>query len=284
MIQPPTPAPQPPPYRLIALDLDGTLLDRAARISPGNAAAIAACVAAGATVAVATGKLFVSVREMVAALGLTGPQILTNGAVIVHAADGAIRRVRPLPGAAARRVVAALAARGLPAAAYTPHAIHTPAPDLRLDILRRLHEPPPVVVPDLAARATVDGRPFVKILTVLEQADPATPDQEAALRAMFAPALTVVRTSPHFVEFLAPGVDKGEALLWLAAHLGIPPAATLAVGDSYNDVPLLQAAGLGVAMGHAPPAVQAAAAAITADNDHDGVAAALRRYVLRNEE
>src|SRR4051812_716557 len=170
---PPTPNPPPPAYRLVALDPDGTLLDQAAQLPPANAAAIAACTAAGVTVLLATGKLFVSVRAIVEALGLTGPQILNNGAVVINAADGAVLRVRPLPGAAAPAVVQALAAHGLPAAVYTPHAIYMPAPDPRLDILLGIHEPPPQVTPDLPTRTEIAGWPFVKILTVLEQADPA---------------------------------------------------------------------------------------------------------------
>jgi Cof subfamily protein (haloacid dehalogenase superfamily) len=280
MNQPPTPHPQPPAYRLVALDLDGTLLDSQARISPANAAAIAAVQAAGVTVTIATGKLFVSVAPMVAALGLAGPQILNNGAVVIDAADGAVLHMTPLPPAATPAVVAALLRYGLPAAVYTPHAIHTPVRDPRIDILLDIHEPEPLVLPDVGRRNEVGGWPFVKILTVLEVDDPATPAIEAALHATFAPTLTVVRTSRYFYEFLAPGVDKGTALQWLAARLDLPLTATLAIGDSYNDLPLLAAAGLGVAMGNAPPIIQAAAAALTADNDHDGVALALRRYVL----
>jgi Cof subfamily protein (haloacid dehalogenase superfamily) len=279
MPQPLTPNPQ-PPYRLVALDLDGTLLDSRARISPANAAAIAACTAAGVTVAIATGKLFVSVAPMVAALSLVGPQILNNGAVVIDAADGAVLHMTPLPGAAVQAVVAALVGYGLPAAVYTPHAIHTPVRDPRIDILLDIHEPEPIVLPDVGQRSEVGGWPFVKILTVLDTTDPATPAREAALHARFAATLTVVRTSRYFYEFLAPGVSKGAALQWLAARMGLPLSATLAIGDSYNDLPLLAAAGLGVAMGNAPPVIQAAAAALTADNDHDGVALALRRYVL----
>jgi Cof subfamily protein (haloacid dehalogenase superfamily) len=279
MPQPPAANSQ-PPYRLVALDLDGTLLDSRARISPANAAAIDACTAAGVTVTIATGKLFVSVAPMVAALGLGGPQILNNGAVVIDAADGAVLHMTPLPPDATPAVVAALLGYGLPAAVYTPHAIHTPVPDPRIDILLDIHEPQPIVLPDVGQRSEVGGWPFVKILTVLDSTDPATPAIEAALHAMFAATLTVVRTSRYFYEFLAPGVDKGAALGWLAARMGLPLSATLAIGDSYNDLPLLQAAGLGVVMANAPPAVQAVAGALTADNDHDGVALALRRYVL----
>lgn len=269
-----------PAYGLIALDLDGTLLDSRARISAGNAAAISACHAAGVRVTLATGKLLAATRHMCRDLGITEPQITANGAVIINAAPEAVLHVDPLPVAGYQAAMAALAEYGLPMAAYTPFAIHTPGPDPRLDVLVAIHEPPPRVVPDIATRAAIDGAPFVKVLTVLEQGRPETPAIEAALRARFEPALTVVRTSALFFEFLAPGVDKGRALRRLAAILGVPMDRVLAIGDSYNDLALLQAAGLGVAMANAPPEVQAVADAVTLDNDHDGVAAALYRFVL----
>jgi Cof subfamily protein (haloacid dehalogenase superfamily) len=221
-----------------------------------------------------------SAAPIVAALGLGGPQILNNGAVVMDAADQAVLHVTPMSGAAVGAVVAALEGYGLPVAVYNPHTIYTPVRDPRIDILLDIHEPMPTVLPDVGRRAEADGWPFVKILTVLDTADPQTAAIEAALHALFAPTLTVVRTSRVFYEFLAPGVSKGTALQWLAARMGLPLAATLAIGDSYNDLPMLAVAGLGVVMANAPPAIQAAAGALTADNDHDGVALALRRYVL----
>jgi Cof subfamily protein (haloacid dehalogenase superfamily) len=267
-------------YGLIALDLDGTLLDSRARISAGNAAAIRACHAAGVRVTLATGKLLAATRGMCRDLGITGPQITANGGGISTVLPEGVLHVDPLPVAGYQAAMAALAEYGLPMAAYTPFAIHTPHPDPRLDVLVAIHEPPPLVVPDIATRAAMDGAPFVKVLTVLEQGRPETPAIEAALCARFAPALTVVRTSALFFEFLAPRVDKGRALRRLAALLGVPMARVLAIGDSYNDLALLEAAGLGVAMANAPPEVQAIADAVTLDNDHDGVAAAIYRYVL----
>ena len=90
-----------PAYRLVALDLDGTLLDPAAQVSPASAAAVAACIARGVAVTLATGKLFVSIAPIVRRLGIGGPQIANNGAVIVEAEDASLLRVRPLAPAAA---------------------------------------------------------------------------------------------------------------------------------------------------------------------------------------
>jgi hydroxymethylpyrimidine pyrophosphatase-like HAD family hydrolase len=85
---------------------------------------------------------------------------------------------------------------------------------------------------------------------------------------------------PEFVEVLDPAVDKGAALRFVAARLGVAMEDTFAIGDSWNDAPLLAAAGFAVAMGSAPPELRAIADACVADVAHDGVAEALETYVL----
>jgi len=269
-----------PAYDLIALDLDGTLLDSRARISAGNAQAIAACHAAGVRVTLATGKLLVSARAMCAQLGLVEPQITANGAALMGLAPERVLAVSPLPAPEYPPVMQALRDCGLPAAAYTPFAIYTPQYDPRLAAIVAIHEPQPIVTAEVVALPVAGGHPVIKILTVLDQGRRETAAVEAALSARFEPRLTVVRTSRLFFEFLAPGVSKGVALQRLAGLLGVEMSRVLAIGDSYNDLPLLAAAGLGVAMANAPAEVQAVAGAVTLDNDHDGVAAAIYRYVL----
>ena len=77
-----------------------------------------------------------------------------------------------------------------------------------------------------------------------------------------------------------PGVDKGEALRWVAQRLGIEMEQVAAIGDAWNDAPLLEAAGFGIAIGGAPPELCAVADALVADFAHDGAAEAIERYVL----
>ena len=132
-----------PAYDLIALDLDGTLLDSRARISAGNAVAIAACHAAGVQVTLATGKLLVSARLIAEQLGLTEPQITANGAVIMAVGAATPLRVAAMPNEGYQQAMAALLAAGLPAAAYTPFAIYTPEFDPRLELVVAIHEPRP---------------------------------------------------------------------------------------------------------------------------------------------
>jgi HAD superfamily hydrolase (TIGR01484 family) len=90
----------------------------------------------------------------------------------------------------------------------------------------------------------------------------------------------VTRSLPEFVEVLDPAVDKGKALRFVATHLGVGIGDVVAIGDSWNDAPLLDAAGFGVAMGSAPAELRERADAVVGDLAHDGVAEAIEKYVL----
>ena len=87
-------------------------------------------------------------------------------------------------------------------------------------------------------------------------------------------------TSDRLVEVMAAGATKANAMAWVAESLGVAAAETLALGDNYNDIPLLQWAGIGVAMGNAPDTVKRAADAVTLTHDEAGVAAAIQQYAL----
>jgi Cof subfamily protein (haloacid dehalogenase superfamily) len=85
---------------------------------------------------------------------------------------------------------------------------------------------------------------------------------------------------PNDLEVMAGGIDKGEAFLWLLNYLDIDPSETLAMGDGGSDIPLLRAAGIGIAMGNALDYVKEAADDVTASCDEDGVALALEKYIF----
>ena len=107
-------------------------------------------------------------------------------------------------------------------------------------------------------------------------------ERDAAWRAIEAacPDMELTSSLPGNMEINAPGVTKGSGLLALAAHLGLRREQTMAVGDSGNDRAMIEAAGLGVAMGNATNDIKEIADATTDDNNHDGVAKAIEKYAL----
>ena len=105
-------------------------------------------------------------------------------------------------------------------------------------------------------------------------------DRDAAIASLAGENVNIVYCERHSIEITHASVTKGTGLLALAAQLGIPAEETIAVGDADNDLPMLRAAGLGVAMGNANENARQAASVTVADNDHDGCAEAIRRFLL----
>jgi len=100
------------------------------------------------------------------------------------------------------------------------------------------------------------------------------------LRSLFGDRAYITRSFPEFIEILNQNVDKGQALRFVATRAGIDREAVVAIGDSWNDVPLLRAAGFGIAMSSSPPELLEVADAIVPDVLHDGVAEAIDRFVI----
>ena len=267
-----------PQYRLIALDVDGTLLDPAHLLTPRTRAAILSAQRRGARICLATGKLLVSVRPLLAELAVGGVHITCNGAALMDAATGAPIASWPLSGAQAAEALAAIRACApkMGIAWYTTDAIYTDAPHGPLDTtLAAYHEP---ALRHIARLDSSSIAPPLKFLMTGDQ-----PGLRALLDGLLeriGATLTVTRTTSEFVEVMAPGVSKGVALHELIARLGVPREAVVAFGDGENDIQLLEAAGLGIAMANAMPALLPYAAETTLSNAEDGVAVALERLGL----
>ena len=257
-------------YRLLAVDVDGTVLSSSHELSPRVRAALCLARARGLHVALATGKLLRSARTLVQALELTGPQITCNGAVLSRAPDGKVNAFWPLE--QVDHALAALRATDtdLGIAWYTPDAIYTDSTSGTLDtVLHAYHESP------LHHVARLDHRlpPPAKLLIT------GSPAQLRAVRQSVTPQLDgqvqVIATTADFLEFLSPLATKGNALREVMRELQIAPAEVIAIGDGENDASMLDVAGCAIAMGNAVPHLLAHATHLTASNDDDGVALAV---------
>lgn len=266
-------------YRLIVLDVDGTLVDRERRISPDTLGALEAAKASGVRVTLATGRMLASALPYARKIRADAPLILYNGARIQDPANGAILYSAHLPRHQAVRGLRLAQQFGLHANLYLGEGIYiervseTSRESARKDGVEQ------VAVGDLVGFLAGQQEDPVKILLIglgdrLEAF-------AAAYRADTQDLPHIVRSEPTYLEILRRGVTKGAALLRLCEFLGIPPSAAVAFGDNLNDLEMIQAAGLGVAMGNAHADLKQAAKVVAPSNDEDGVASVLRAHVLR---
>ncbi|MEA2666335.1 MAG: hypothetical protein QOI11_3279 [Candidatus Eremiobacteraeota bacterium] len=262
--------------RLVALDLDGTLVGEDLVLRPRVREAVTRARAAGAQVTIVTGRMFAATRPFARALGIGGPIVCYQGAAVFDATTAELLRETPVPAAVGRTVLDWAHERGVHAQCYANDTLYVDEVNRFSKRYTDMARVEPVVVPSL--RAAFADRPSTKIILV---DDPAPSERHLAdVKALLGPRAYVTRSHVEFVEIIDPATNKGEALAFVAQRYGVTLAETLAVGDSWNDLPLLDAAGVGVAMGSGPPELLARADAVVADVAHDGAAEAIERFVL----
>lgn len=266
-----------PAIRLIALDLDGTVVGSDLVVSDRVRAAVREALARGIAVTIVTGRMFAAARPYAQALGVSGPIVCYQGAGIFESATGAILQQTNVAGDVTRDVLARAHADGINAQCYADDRLYVDKLNRYTRVYTDLANVEPVVVPSLIV-AFAD-RPTMKIVLVLD-ADRATAYLQS-IETFLGKRAYVTRSHPDFVEVLDPAVNKGRALSFIAQQHGVPLESVMAVGDSWNDLPLLQTAGLGIAMGSGPAELLERADGVVGDVAHDGVAEAIERYALQ---
>lgn len=261
---------------LVALDLDGTLIDRSLMVRPRTLAALAQARALGVRLTIVTGRMFAAARPFASTIGALGPIVCYQGAAIYDESSGERLLHLPVASQTALEIARRALADGLHVQLYADDRYYVQSRTRYGDYYAELAQVEPVVVPSLAAEFAGRDSTKVVIATDPERANALVRE----LAGEYGERAYVTRSQPEFVEVLNPRVDKGAALAFVARRLGIALERTLAVGDAWNDVPLLRAAGFAVAMGSAPPELREVADAVVADVAGDGVAEAVERFVL----
>ena len=279
-VVPTTPEPE-LPIRLIALDIDGTIIGDDHDVAERTIKAVQAAMERDIAVSLVTGRMVSSAMRFARELGLTAPLVGYQGGLIRAIPEPDSKRLgklllhTPLRADVARQILTWTRARGL-----DPHVNHLErfilrADDPRADDYSAFMGARAELVPDLIE--AID-HPVTKILAVGE---PPLPVEVApAARAEFAGLADVTISHPRFLEFVAPGVSKGRAIRWLARRLRIPLGATLAIGDQWNDFEMIAEVGHGTAMPSAPAEVRAVARYVARPLEEDGAARMIEQLVL----
>lgn len=269
------------PYKLIALDLDGTLLDKDRKVSVANRSALDRAAAAGIRIMINSGRILPEAEACVAGVGSVSLVSGCNGAIIRDAFSGELIFMNPIGREACARAILDLSAERLLFCVYGEDTVYFPG-----GWVERLPAFP----------AFVKGRscPFVVAEDLLGDLEArrlqpykifAMSDDTATIRRLRArlgerDGLALTSSSADNIELTASGIDKGNALRVVGSLLGILPEEMVAIGDGENDLPMLAFAGLSVAMGNADSMLRRGATRVTESNAQDGVAAAIDRYVL----
>jgi len=276
------------PVRLLALDIDGTLVADDLVLRERTREAVRAAVRRGVNVSIVTGRMASSAWIFAETLGLRDPIVAYQGALIRSMPEPDSGRRRdggppfgrlllhtPLPADVAREAIRWCRDHGL-----DPHVNHLERFVIRADdpmaddystfLGARAH-----LVPDILESVV---RPVTKIIAMAEAGIPAAALDPA--RAYFAGRAEVTLSHPRFLEFVAPGVSKGRALRWLARRSRVPLAQALAIGDQWNDLEMIVAAGHGAAMPSAPPGIRAVARYVAPPLAVEGAAQIIEDLVL----
>ncbi|HYF94201.1 MAG TPA: Cof-type HAD-IIB family hydrolase [Symbiobacteriaceae bacterium] len=275
--------------RLICLDLDGTTLRRDGTISERTVAALRRAMAAGATVTIATGRMHGSAAIFGRRIGINGPIISSNGALIRDVA-GKTWLHRPLPASAVAAAAEVVPGSDVQVELYTPDTAYVRDVAGRQRHLLQwwigLIRSWAGLVLSLQYMLVYRTRPLDRCRgpvdkIYLEGRDAARLQEVAAhIMAATPEPLSLCSSGPWNLELTAPGVSKGSAVAWLVERFGLAIDQVLVAGDSYNDLSMFDLDCLKIAMGNAEDGLKERASFVTASNEDDGVARAVERFVL----
>ena len=270
-------------YRLIALDIDGTLLNSKLEVTPATRAAIRRAAEAGRHVAISTGRCLSEIRDVVRDIPEIRYMVCENGSCVYDYKDDHTIRVLPVPAQEVRYILETLKHERAVIQVFSENQSYFN--ERSEDFVDNCHMG---VYRDTFRRSAVfdvklfdryNEAPFriEKINIYFET----TKALARVWRMLESRPLKVTMSFGYMLEIVSEQADKGWGLRELCGHLNVPVEASIAVGDGLNDVEILRAAGFSAAMGNACPEAKAAAHIVAPDCDHDGVAWVIENYMLK---
>lgn len=268
------------PYKLLVVDIDGTLVDGHGNISPEDREALARVRSLGIQVSLSTGRGIKASLRVIEHLALDGYHIFCDGALVSSPHEGKEVYVQPLIQVVVTDMIDFAHRHGIDLELFSATHYFAERETWSTEAHRDF----------FGVEATLVDFNELREERIIKGGLVTTNPQEAARasefcrhfegRLHFSYARAPAYPGVDFINIIAPDVSKGKALEALASHLGLSLAEVMAVGDGTNDISLLTAAGLGVAMGNAKDEVKAVADHVTLDVDHSGLAAAISQVLV----
>ncbi|KUG03850.1 hypothetical protein ASZ90_018747 [hydrocarbon metagenome] len=266
------------PIKLVAIDLDDTLLDAGLNISGPCIRNIQAARQQGVIVTLATGRMYSSALNYALELNEDVPLITYQGALVKNSRTPKVMYYQPLAKDMAVETMEYFRKAGVHYHTYFDDRLCLESLNEEGAAYASLAGVKPVLL-DSLTEACQSGQDALKVLAVIRDPD-LLQDLECGLKRRYGDSLNITRSKPYYLEVMDPLANKAEALKLVAEYYGIQQEDVMAVGDSYNDLAMIKWAGIGVAMGNAREEVKAAADHVTSSNEEHGVAEALQRWVL----
>lgn len=270
-------------FKLVAIDIDGTLINDHRQITSATKNAIIKATAQGVKVVIASGRPMTGVRHFLKELNLDGKQdqyVITFNGALAESTNG--QEIVRSELSYDDYVELELFFRRLGAKMHveTSKYIYTANQDISpYSVLESYLVSMPIRYRTLDQMEKMRSKfHFMKLMGVDDP--PILQKVENSLPNAFKKRFAIMRSEEYFLEFVNKEAGKGNAMVRLGKKLGIKPTEMLALGNAQNDESMLTAAGLGVAMANSVPHTLKVADITTADNNHDGVARAIEKYVL----
>lgn len=275
--------------KLVALDLDGTLFDNSSRISERNLTAIRSITDKGIHVVISTGRPFEGIPfDQIKGTGINYA-ITANGSGIYEISTGKCLYENAMDEELVTPILNFLLTRDIHMDAFIGGKGYTPVQCV--ETAQKLTVPSSIKNYIITTRTRLDNilqfihENQLKVqkmtLNFYPAADGTLIDRETVRKFLVSnPSITTVCGGYNNLEFTRADANKGVGLRKLAEILGVNPDATMAIGDTENDLAIIEAAGIGVAMGNATDAVKARADYVTTTNTKDGVAATIEHFIL----
>ncbi|MDD5017737.1 MAG: Cof-type HAD-IIB family hydrolase [Eubacteriales bacterium] len=260
-------------YKLIAIDIDETLLTHEGTIPQRVMQAIQKAKNKGIYVVLCTGRTKKGAQKFYDTLELDTLLISAGGAEVFDA-DGKILYAQPIDPSLVKQILAYAYENGIHAQVYIDGELVYKEKSGYSKQYEKSYGYPGIVMSDIMEQERIITP---KVLYVTEQGR--IKDIKNQVGKLF-PTLTITRSLPTYLEFMHPDVDKGKALAYVADYYHIDRSDIIAVGDNEIDIPMLQYAGLSAVVANASRSVQKAADIVCASNQEGGVADVIEKYIL----